>query len=484
MARPASSLGLQIRSLLVRPPVTCRRDETIRGASRLMVEHRVGSVVVLDDSGRPEGIVTDRDLRERVLAAGRSSADRVTTVMSSPVASVSPEASVFEALLEMTRRGIHHLAVVEAGRLVGVVSGHDLLLVQAAMPLEVSGLIQACDSLDALMPVMPRLTDVTRRLFDHGVSGYGIGRIVSELNDMVIRKVLALAEDDLRRAGGAPPAPYCWLVLGSEGRREQAIRTDQDNALVWEDPPPALDAPARGYFESFAARVIDGMGRLGYPPCPAGAMASNPRWRQPFSTWAAYFADWVRDTSPEHLMHASIYFDFRPVAGEARLADELREVVRAEVKAWRSFPRHLAKLAVSHAPPLGLLGRFRTQRRDRRRVIDLKLGALLLLSNALRTYAVDLGLAETNTIERLEAAARAERCFTPGEVEDVREAYETVFRLRLGHQLAQVAAGVTPDNLLEPGRLGAVDQRRLKEAFRAIGRLQGTVEVRYFTEAI
>lgn len=449
-----------------------------------MAEHGVGSVVVLDPAGRPEGIVTDRDLRERVLAAGRSAGEPVAAVMSSPLVSVSPEAFVFEALLEMTRRNIHHLAVVEGDRLVGVVSSHDLLLVQAAAPLEVSRMIEDCGSLDGLEPLMPRLTDVTRRLFDQGVSGYQIGRIVSEINDMVIRKVLAFTEHDLREAGRIPPVGFCWLVLGSEGRREQTLRTDQDNALVWEEPPPSLEARARGYFETFAEQAIAGMVRLGYPPCPAGSMASNPTWNQPLSVWEGYFADWIRDTTGEHLMHASIYLDFRPVAGDLRLADELRDTVRDRVRAWRSFPRYLARIAVSHSPPLGLFGRFRVRRENGRRGIDLKLGGMLLLNNALRAYAVDLGLAETNTLERLEAATRAGGCFTTAEADDVRDAYETIFRLRLGHQLARLARGARPDNVLDLGGLSRVDQRRLRDAFRAIGRLQGKVEDRYFTQAL
>jgi signal-transduction protein with cAMP-binding, CBS, and nucleotidyltransferase domain len=222
---------------------------------------------------------------------------------------------------------------------------------------------------------MPRLIEVTRQLYEEGLSGYEIGRIVSEVNDGVIRRVLTFTERDLREAGaGAPPAPFAWLVLGSEGR--------------------------------------------------------------------------------------------------------------AQVRAWRSFPRHLAKIAVSHAPSLGFFGRFRLQRADGRRGVNLKLGGMLLLNNALRAYAIDLGLAETNTIERLEAATRARGCFTAAEAEDIREAYETIFHLRLGHQLARLAAGERPDNLLDPARLSHSDQARLREAFRAIRRLQGKVEDRYFTQAL
>lgn len=450
-----------------------------------MVAESVGSIIVVDPEGRPHGIVTDRDLRERVLAAGRSPEQPVASIMSTPVVTISPEAFVFEVLLELTRRGFHHLAVVEGGRLLGVVSSHDLMLLQAAGPLDLARAIQAANAFDELAPSIPKLTELTRRLFEQTLSGYEIGRIVSEVNDLLVRRVLAFSERDLRATGvGEPPVPFCWLVLGSEGRREQTLRTDQDNALVYEDPPPVLRKTAERYFQAFAERVVDGLIRLGYPRCPGGSMASNPKWCQPLDVWRGYFRDWVRDTTPEHLMYSSIYLDFRAVAGTEHLAGALRDEIRAQVRAWRSFPRHLGKIAVSHAPPMGLFGRFRVRHENGLRGVNVKLGGMLILTNAIRAYAVELGLDETNTIERLEAAARAGEYFRPGEAEDVRQAYETLFHFRLRHQLARIAAGKPPDNTIDPYALGRGDQQRLREAFRAIRRLQGRIQDRYFTEAL
>jgi CBS domain-containing protein len=450
-----------------------------------MAAQTVGSIIVLDESGRPAGIVTDRDLRGRALAAGRSGDSPVSSIMTGPIVTISPEAFVFEALLEMTRRNIHHLAVVEGGRLIGVLASDDLLLLQAATPLELARLIQSPTSIDELATVMPNLTTTTRRLFEHGLSGYETGRIISELNDLVLRRVLALVEQGLRDENeGTPPVPFCWLALGSEGRSEQTLRTDQDNALVYEDPPGGQRGWAQTYFAAFATRVIDSLVRLGYPRCPADSMASNAKWRQPLGVWRGYFDQWVRDPVSQNLLYSSIYFDFRAVAGETALADSLRDEIREQMKAWRSFPRQLGKLAVSHRPPLGLFGRFVRESRDGARGVNVKLGGMLLLVNALRAYAIELGLTETNTIERLEAATRAGGCFTTAEAEDVREAYEAIFHLRLRHQLAQLAAGERPDNFLDPYTLSRGDQRRLREAFRAIRRLQGKVALRYFTEGL
>jgi CBS domain-containing protein len=400
------------------------------------------------------------------------------------VAAVSPDALVFEALVEMTRRNIHHLVVIEAGRVVGVVSSHDLLMLQASAPLELTRRLEACDSVGALAEVMPALTDAVRQLFAQGLSGYQMGRIVTELNDCVIRRVLALIERAFSAAGQGPaPVAYCWMVLGSEGRREQTLRTDQDNALVYEDPPPGLKHTAHEYFHRFTERAIANLIALGYPRCPGGSMASNPRWCQPLPVWRQYFADWVREPVAQNLLYASIYFDLRPVAGAEHLASALREEIRTQAGAWRSFPRYLAKLAVSQGLPLGLFSRFRVERQNSRRGINVKLNGLLIPINALRAYAIDLGLDEVNTLERLEAA-RARGCFSEREVEDVRGAYESMFHLRLRHQLDRLAVGQPPDNFIDPYALSRSDQGRLKEAFRAIRRLQGKLETRYLTEAI
>jgi CBS domain-containing protein len=450
-----------------------------------MTEQGASSIVVIDDDGRPQGIVTDRDLRARVIAAGRSPDESVAAILSAPPVSVSPEAFVYEALLEMTRHRVHHLLVVEAGRLLGVLSADDLLALHAAAPLEVARAIESCTSLEELAEHLPDLLRVIRGLFEEGVSGYELGRLVSEMNDVLIRRVLAFVQRDLESEGlGRPPLPFCWLALGSEGRREQTLRTDQDNALVYADPPPGFAKPAAQYFGALSQRVMDGLLRLGYPRCPADAMASNPKWRQPLAVWRGYFAEWARETTAQNLMYASIYLDFRPLDGEARLAEALRDEVRAQARAWRSFPRYLAKIAVSHGPPLGLFGRFVLRRENGRRGINVKLDGMLLLTNALRAYAIDLGLEETNTIERLEAAARAGHCFRPEERDDLRQAYEAIFRLRLQHQLALLGAGKPPDNLVDPRTLSPPDQRRLKDAFRAIRRLQGRLADRYFTEAL
>lgn len=450
-----------------------------------MVDEAVGSVIVVGGDGRPAGIVTDRDLRERVLAAGRPPEQPVAGIMSSPVVTVSPEAFLSEVLLEMTRRDIHHLAVVEAGRLIGVVSSHDFLVRQAAGPLDLARAVRAAHSLDELATLGPRLTEAIRHLFAQHLSGYEIGRLVAEMSDALVRRVLAIVERDLKAAGeGEAPGRWCWLALGSEGRREQTLRTDQDNAFVYEDLAPGARAPAERYFHGFTERVVASLVRLGYPRCPADSMASNPKWCQPLAVWRTYFADWVRETTPEHLMYSSIYLDFRPVGGDSGLAAALRDEVRTQVTAWRSFPRYLAKVAVSHGPPLGLFGRFQRRRQGDRRGVDLKLGGMLILTNALRAYAVEMGLEETNTIERLEAAMRVEQCFTPSEAGDVRDAYETIFQLRLRHQLAQLATGERPDNFLDPSGLPDDDQRRLREAFRAIERLQGKLEDRYLTEML
>ncbi|HEU4439038.1 MAG TPA: DUF294 nucleotidyltransferase-like domain-containing protein [Methylomirabilota bacterium] len=476
---------IQVRALLKRPPVTCRAGDSIEAASRLMTGHGADAVVVLGAAGQPQGIVTDRDLRERVVAAGRAPAEPVGSVMTSPLVTISPEASLLDAVLDMTRLGLHHLVVMEGEQLLGVVSGHDLLHLHAAAPVQLARMIRSARTLDELAPVLPALVEMIRRLFEQGLTGSDIGRIVAEINDHLVRQVLGQAAEALHESGAeAPPVAYCWLALGSEGRREQTIRTDQDNALVYEDPPAGLRERIQGHLHALAERTITALGRLGHPPCPAGFMASNPRWCQPLAAWRGDIAAWIGEPlARDHLLYASTCLDFRPVAGSDALARALRDEVRAQTRAWRSFPRHLAKVAVSHGPPLGLFGRFVLERQDGARGINIKLNGMLPLVNSLRAYAIDLGLEETNTLDRLTGSVAA-GCFTSAEAEEARRAYEILFRLRLGHQLDLIATGRPPDNFLDPRALDREDQRRLKEAFRIVRRVQGKVAMRYFTEPL
>jgi CBS domain-containing protein len=447
--------------------------------ARLLTRERVGSAVVLED-GRPVGIVTDRDLRGKVVAAALDpSTTPAAAIMSSPLVAMPPTAFAFEALLEMTRRDVHHLPIVEDDRLVGVLSSNDFLRLQTTHPVLLAREIGAATSLQALTQLAGRTTPLVRRLLDEGGRPYDIGQVVAELNDRIVLRVLELTEQALGAAGHRPPVPYCWLVFGSEARREQTLRTDQDNGLVYADPPAEQAAAAATYYARFAGEVIQGLVAVGFPRCPGDVMASNPRWCQPLSVWSANFRRWIGRPLAQELLAASIFFDLRPIGGALELGVRLADLIRAEAPGGHVFLAHLARDVVSRHVPLTLFGHIATEGSGPHRgTVNLKSAGSLQLVGAARLAALERGLAQTNTVDRFHAAG----LYTQEEAREITDAYQHLMRLRLAHQLVRIEAGEAPDNRVDPSRLSHADALLLRDALKTVARVQDGLRERFLTD--
>ena len=489
VAADAGELSLfrhRVRDLVTRPPVTCAPGLSALEIARRFSRESVGSVIVTDADGAPTGIVTDHDLRARVVADGRDPAGTpAAAIMSAPLVALHPAAFAFEAALEMTRRRIRHVAVVDDGRLVGVVSSRDLLGLQSAHPVALARDIERAGAPEALAALASRVTRLVGRLLDAGGTAYDIGQIVAELNDRIVARVLDLTTAALAADGQpAPAARYCWLAFGSEARREQTLRTDQDNGLVYEDPEPAAAAATADYYARFAASAIATLVAVGFPPCPGDAMASNPRWCQPLAVWTGYFRRWLDHPSPDEVLAACIYFDVRPLAGASELAAPLESIVRTEPRGRRVFLGLLAHDVVTRRVPRTLLGNVAVVRRGPQRgTVDLKGAGVVQLTGAARVHALELGLAATNTIDRFRAAAD-QGLYTPAEAREITDAYQHLARLRLARQLERLAAGVPPDNQVNPARLSRADALLLRDALATVERVQAGLRARFGTERL
>jgi CBS domain-containing protein len=449
-----------------------------------MLHERAGYVLVTAEDGSPLGIVTDRDLRTRVVAEGRDAmATPATAIMSAPLVAVRASAPAFEAMLEMTRREIHHVVASEDGRPVGVLSADELLAPRLHHPAVLARQIAGATSLDAVRPLAAGVTALVRRLLDEGGAPSDIGRVVAELNDRIVARVLDLIGAGLREAGtAAPEVPYCWLAFGSEARREQTLRTDQDNGLVYAEPRPEQREAAESHYSRFADAAIRALVDLGFPPCEGGFMASTPRWCQPLPVWEDQFSRWIREPVADRVLAASIFFDVRPVAGAVELAGRLRDLIRTEAPAHPGFLRLLARDVVDRPVPLTLLGAVAVRRREPGRgTVDLKGGGIIQLVGAARVDALALGSQETNTVDRWrEAAARG--VYAGAEARDATDAFQHLTRLRLAHQLAQLERGQRPDNAVDPRTLSRADAALLREALRVVARVQAVLRERHATD--
>lgn len=443
-------------------------------------------MVVVDPDGAPVGIVTDQDLRRKVVAEARDPGSvAASSIMSAPLVTIRPSAFAFEAVLEMTRRHIRHLVVVDDARPIGVISSRDILVVSTTHPVTLAREIGRALTLDVLADLAGRITDLVRRLVDEGGSAYDIGQIVAALNDRLVLRVLGLALEAMEAAGETPPpVPWCWIALGSEARREQTLRTDQDNGLIYGDPPDDLAEPAARFYRCFAEQAIAGLVTVGFPPCPGGSMASNPRWCQPLEHWKRDFREWMTAASPTNVLDASIYFDLRPLAGAPDLAASLTELVRAEAPQRRRFLETIAQDVVSRPVPLTLFGNVRVPRRGTHPgAVDVKGAGTLQLVGAARLLALQLGLGETNTIERFRAAAHA-GALGDADVGEITGAFQHLMRLRLRHQLEQIARGDAPDNLVVPRALSHADALLFRDALQTVRKVQASIRERFATDFV
>lgn len=451
---------------------------TIQAAAAVMSEFRVGSLLVHDgaDAETIVGIVTDRDLRSKVVAAGLDFSQPVSTIMSAPVQTVLSQSLCFDVLLKMMSTGIHHLAVERNGRIVGVITSHDIMLLQGHSPYYLQKEIRAEQQIAGLYPLAQKIPDVIRGLIGEGAKAGNITQMIAILNDHILGRMLTLLEKEM----GPPPLPYCWLLLGSEGRREQTFKTDQDNAILYADPrDESQRQEAESYFKSFAAKAIDHLVNCGYPLCPGEIMAINPRWRQPLSVWKQYFDHWIGAPEPRELLNATIFFDFRSGFGTAQLADELREHLNRNMRGKDMFLFHLARQCVGTRVPLSFFKNFIVEKDgEHKNQLDIKRQGLTPFVNFARVLALKFAVKETNTLARLKTLMDGEHI--QGELwAAASEAYELQMQQRLVHQLRQIEGGILPDNYIDPADLSDLERRMLKDAFAVIERLYSVLDRMY-----
>lgn len=471
---PSAGAGLmtvKVGELLGHSLVHATPDTSIREAARIMTENRVSSLVILDGE-RPAGMITDRDLRSRCIVAGLSFDEPVRAIMTERLYTIEANAPGFQALIAMSRRNLHHLPVLDGGRVVGVVSTSDLVRFQSANAVYLVGHIHKARKPATLVEISSKVPELQINLMTGGATAGQVGQAVSAVTDAITVRLLELAEAEF----GPPPVPYAWMAGGSQARREQSAHSDQDNALLIADhAKPADDA----YFAALAKFVNDGLNACGYTYCPGDVMASNPKWRQPLRIWRKYFTIWVRRPEPMALMLSSVFFDLRAIHDPEGLVQELREHVLDLSRANRIFLAFMTANALKYRPPLGFFRNFvLISGGDHDRTFDIKHRGIVPVVDLARVYALSAGILQINTIERLEAAALAKVLSRDGAANLI-DALELIGTLRMQHQARQLRQGLKPDNYLAPNDLSHLERGHLKDAFSLINTMQEAIGQRY-----
>jgi CBS domain-containing protein len=465
-------LKTRVGDLVKRDPITASPTITIRQAAKIMTEHRVSALLIVEDE-KIRGIVTDRDLRSKVVAANVSREQPITEIMTADPLTIPSTALAVEAMLEMLGLNVHHLPVVNGDKLLGLVSSGDLMRLETANPVFLVGDIAKQASAEGLAKVTARLPLLVAQLVEQDASADEIHRLVTAVSDAATHRLLQLAEAEL----GAPPVPYEWLVLGSQGRYEHGLGSDQDHVLLLDDAAtPEHDA----YFARLAELVTLGLEACGYPRCTGEVMAVNPRWRQTVKAWNADFHHWMTEPDAEAVLRAQIFFDFRSVHGGTARSEILRETIRTLAPRSPRFLGHLAAQAVERQPPIGFFRGFVVERGGRpQSAFDLK-SSVHCIVELVRLLALANSVTVVNTVERLHAVT-AKGAVTADSESALLDAFELITYLRLRHQAQQYTAGIKPDNNLSPDELSSLEKKHLRDAFTIIRRAQQGFALRYQT---
>ncbi|ABV95290.1 putative CBS domain and cyclic nucleotide-regulated nucleotidyltransferase [Dinoroseobacter shibae DFL 12 = DSM 16493] len=416
------------------------------------------------EGGRLVGIVTVRDMA-RVVSEGLANDAPVSEVMARKIISLPPDALGSDVLHTMLERRIGHLPITDKGTLVGIVTQTDLIRFQALSSAQLVHDIVYADTPSGIAAVTKRLPELLAQLVGAGNPHEVVTRLITDIADAATRRLLALAEEKL----GPPPVPYLWLACGSQGRQEQTGVSDQDNCLILDD---AMTPEMDGYFKALASFVCDGLNAAGYVYCPGDMMATADRWRQPLRVWKQYFQGWIAQPDTEAQMLASVMFDLRPIGGEDSLFANLQDETLAAASANSIFVTHMIANSLKHTPPLGMFRGFATIRSgEHKNALDLKHNGVVPVVDLGRIYALRGRLTAVNTRARL-LAARDEKVISPSGAADLLDAYDLIAETRLQHQARQVRAGEAPDNFMSPTTLSDFERSHLRDAFVVIRTMQ------------
>ena len=458
-----------ILELAAQKPLSCPFDLPVQQAAALMSRRNHGSILVTAPNGEYLGIVTDHDLREKVVASGLDLEAPVGRIMSTPLRTLPGHALIFEALLTMMQEKRKYLGITDNERhVIGVLSSQDILAAQGRSPLFLLNEVTSAADEGALKRIYGQLPGIVEALIAGGAKATHLNRLVTTLSDAILHRLMPLLLERL----GPPPRPFALMVMGSEGRKEQTLKTDQDNAIIYADGDEADEPAAQAYFLELGKGLCAALNDIGYSYCPGDIMAQNPQWCRPLASWKEYFRSWIRFGSAEDLLNCSIFFDFRCAYGDSALVERLRVHLQEKLEEWPLFLGYLAMNAQHFKPPLGFFRNFLVESKgEHRDTFNIKKVMVPIVDFA-RIHALKHGFAETNTTERLRLLEQR-RLLSGDTCREMEQGYAFLMQLRFSRQVTAILKEHRPaDNQLNPKRLTRIEQTLLKEIFARIDDMQ------------
>ena len=465
---------ITIETLCQRPPITCAPEMDVVAMARLMQDHDISGLVVVEGD-TPVGTLSIRDLRKFIADSGGALAGhKVRDIMRPGIVTIRLRDHVYEAIFKMAQYDVHRLGVVDdKGKLAGVITDTDLLRIQTRTPLYLNQEIAAAQSIGELKALSVRMLEMVRFATRAGAGTKSLVELISHLNDAFTLRIIALMEST---EGIRLPAGAAYLVLGSEGRGEQTLRTDQDSAMVYADdfPPERL-----GDLERFSTRLADALDEVGVPRCPGNTMASNPQWRHSLAEWKELLNQWIHVPKGQHMVNFGMFQDFRALYGDQTLERQLHEHLLATVRRNALFFPYAARNIVRFPPPLGMFGRIRVERRgEHRGKVELKKAGIFAITEGVSLLALEAGIVGGSTWEKIERL-REQGVLSSRDLDIIDESFTYLVQLRLQRQLRALSEGNKPANTVDPLVMTDKDRDRLREALKGVGSFLRLIRDRY-----
>jgi CBS domain-containing protein len=467
--------NLPVSQLVKEKPLFCDEEHSIRQSSLMMLEYDTGAIFVRNKKGHYVGLITESDLAKKVIPNDMDTNRSVSFIMSSPIQAISEQALLYEAHLAMIAKDIRHLAIENSeGQIAGIISRRDLLLAQAQSPSFTIFEIATALKVEDVYQKHKKLPNIINGFLESGATVKNITRYITTFSDTILNKLVEFALDEM----GPAPCRFAFMIMGSEGRREQTLKTDQDNAIIFEDiSDKKILEQVQEYFLNFGEKVCGWLDRSGFEYCKGEIMAKNPKWCQPLSVWKKYFSSWIFIASPEDLLESSIFFDFRGGYGDNELIKALKNFLKDSLIGWAGFFRHLTENALYYKPPLGFFGNILVESKGKHRdTFDIK-AAMMPVIDFARIYGLKHHVEETNTQERL-FKLHLLKVLNWEEYNELEQAYSFLMQLRFRHQVQMVTREkVSPDNFVNLKKLSRIEQAMLKEIFKRIDKFQSKLNI-------
>lgn len=472
-ANEESLFFIPIDSICHRPAITCSPELNLVEMARIMKLHNISGIIAVEGD-KPVGIVSLRDLRNLLAETADFATLTVRDIMKRRLITVRCSDYLFKAIFMMAKHNIHRLIVVnECDCLVGVLTDTDLLRIQTRSPLYLVQEIEAATSIEQLQTISRKMTGMLQYAVATHADAQSLIQLIAHFHDAFTQRIIVILDTyhNIRLPSGA-----AYLALGSEGRGEQTLRTDQDSAIVYDD---AIAPEKLADIQLFAEHLVAALESIGVPRCPGNMMVSNLDWCHSLSEWKHLIERWISMAGPEQTVHFGVFQDLRVLHGEQHFEEELRSYIRQCTHNHTVFFAGMAHTIINFKPPLGLFGRLLVSKTgDDSGKLDLKKGGLFTLTRGIGLIALETGILGGTTWEKMERLHHS-AIISDGDLQTIKDAFTFLIKMRLEKQLAAIQAGKEADNLVDPLDLSEREREQLKSAFKGVNTLISLMRSRY-----